>query len=148
MEKQKCLAVIAAVSSKRGLIAFHSQPNSINSKTFVTFLEQLRKITNQRRLLILLDNCSINKTRAAMMRAEQLGMELLFNVPYSPWFNGIELVWALAKQKFRKLLLKQITGQAPTESFSITIEKVMTNLDPDQIKRCCLSALRLIENTV
>lgn len=62
-------------------------------------MENLTRLSdNKRGLLILLDNCSIHKTKTAMKRAKELNIELLFNVPYSPWFNGIELVWAMAKK--------------------------------------------------
>ena len=35
-------------------------------------------------------------------------MDLHFNVPYGPQFNGIEYVWNIAKQRLRKLQLQRM----------------------------------------
>lgn len=47
---------------------------------------------------LLIDNCIIHKTKAVREYAKNHNIELIFIVPYSPWYNGIEEVWAMAKR--------------------------------------------------
>ena len=47
-------------------------------------------------LSVLLDNCYIHKARVMLAKAAELQMDLHFNVPYGPQFNGIEYVWNIA----------------------------------------------------
>ena len=88
------------------MICHYCYPQSIKANQFVQFLEIIRsKSRNDTRLNILLDNCSIHKTKAVTDAATRLNINLIYNVPYKPEYNSIELLWAIAKQKFRARLL-------------------------------------------
>ena len=47
-------------------------------------------------------NAAINKTPKVKKAAERLKIELIFNLPYHPDYNGIELFWGVAKKQLRK----------------------------------------------
>ena len=59
---------------------------------------------------MLLDNCSIHKAKATRAAASQLNINLIWNVPYKPAYNGIEYVWKHVKQHFKQLQLQRMVG--------------------------------------
>ena len=95
-----CYACIGAVSAERGLIFYDLRPKSIKSSDFCLFLRQL-KSRCVKSPVILLDNCTVHKAKIVKELCIELGIKVIFNVPYAPQFNGIEHVWAMAKSKFR-----------------------------------------------
>ena len=54
---QKCVAVLAAISNQRGLVNYYFRESSIKSADYVDFLEDLRCMSGDAPLIILLDNC-------------------------------------------------------------------------------------------
>ena len=58
------LALIAAIESERGLVAYAIHKGSINSENFVAFLDQLKVHMSCPELGLYLDNLSVNKTNA------------------------------------------------------------------------------------
>ena len=67
-------------------------------------------MTGDEPLNILLDNCQVHRSKKSLQASTELGIRLLFNRPYSPEFNGIELFWSIAKSKFKKAALAILTG--------------------------------------
>ena len=110
--QQKCVAVLAAISNKRGLLHFYFREKSIKSDDYIDFLMDLRHMTPDQPLNILLDNCQVHKSRVSMAASKELGVNLIFNQPYKPEFNGIELFWAQCKHKFKKAALSILTGES------------------------------------
>ena len=132
---QPCVAVVAAVSMRRGMICFHARPKSFTAATFQDFLQDLRDEMPSGRLSVLLDNCSIHKARVTLAKAAELQMDLHFNVPYAPQFNGIEYVWNIAKQKFRKLQLQRML-KLNDLGFMDCIYASLSGLPSEQVARC------------
>ena len=59
--------------------------NSIKQNDFAEFLAELQDITPDQELhVLLLDNCAVHRSRLGQKTAEDLGIELILNVPYSP----------------------------------------------------------------
>ena len=52
-----------------------------------------------------MDNLSVHKTRGMMELYKSLSITPIFNIPYSPDFNGIESYFSLVKASYKKLLL-------------------------------------------
>ena len=48
------------------------------------------------------DNASIHRSRVVQEYLENDDFACVFNVPYAPEYNGIELLWGLTKQMYRK----------------------------------------------
>ena len=61
--------------------------------------------------MIVLDGCMIHRAKRIASYCSERGISRAFTVPYSPWFNGIEEVWALAKIKFKKEMLLAKLGK-------------------------------------
>ncbi len=49
------------------------------------------------------DQCSIHKGQKVRNRLQREGVPLVFNVPYSPEYAGIETFWANAKRKYKRM---------------------------------------------
>ena len=58
------LALIAAIESERGLVAYAIHKGSINTENFFAFLDQLKVHMSCPELGLYLDNLSVHKTKA------------------------------------------------------------------------------------
>ena len=76
----------------------------MNSKMFVTFLEGVRSMVNQK-FLMLGDNCTIHTSKFTTAKAKNLGLEMAFNLPDTPVLNSIEQIFSQLKTYYRQLRL-------------------------------------------
>ena len=60
----KNIAVLGAVSSKRGKLIFHYQEGYYTAETFVGFIDILYPFLHNRKHVICMDNCGIHRTPA------------------------------------------------------------------------------------
>jgi transposase len=59
-----------------------------------------------KKIIILLDNASSHKTSLAKAWASETGVILLFNIPYTPMANPIELFFGNLKQRCKAVNTK------------------------------------------
>ena len=59
----------------------------------------------------MLDNASIHKTKKVKQYCAENDIELAYNVPYQPQFAAIEECWAMAKNNFKRRILKMMINQ-------------------------------------
>ena len=52
-----------------------------------------------------MNNLAVHKTIAVKNKMRELGITWIFNVPYSPQYNAIELPFSQVKKKFKDLKL-------------------------------------------
>ena len=135
------MAVVAGVSAAEGLIHLTTRPKSFNSESFGQFLAELHEKSKSRPLIVLLDNCKIHKTNQIRNLAETLGIILVFNVPYHPELNGIELVWSIAKRRFKTLQLQRMLGKM-VDDFTQCIETAMREITNEEIAACYKNGLK------
>jgi len=138
---QPCLAVVAAVSMRRGVICFHVRPKSFTAPTFRDFLEDVRAEHTSERVQVLADNCSIHKAKIVREYAAKAKIDLHWNVPYQPQWNGIEYAWAIAKRTFKKFQLQRMLG-LNTMTFEECVYASVSELDKDEVARCCLKGVK------
>ena len=101
----KSQAFVAAISEDGGLESYMLHPRSFNQEQFITFLEQLATQHQGEQIAIFLDNLAVHKTRKVMAAYKRLNINAIFNMPYSPDFNGIESYFSLVKAQYKKLAL-------------------------------------------
>jgi transposase len=71
-----------------------------NAKTFIAFLHQLHQSFPDQLLVVILDNCSIHKSKKVKrFVAKTSWLELEHLAPYSPEYNPIERFWGWLKRK-------------------------------------------------
>nr|WP_173237806.1 IS630 family transposase [Legionella antarctica] len=76
------------------------QADTGNSQKFIMFLHQLHKANPDKKLMIILDNGSIHKSKKVQKFIKKHGwVELFYLPPYSPEYNPIERFWHWLKQK-------------------------------------------------
>ena len=79
---------------------YWKQADRGNSQQFILFLHQLHKANPAKKLMIILDNGSIHKSKKAKgFLKKHDWVELFFLPPYSPEYNPIERFWLWLKQK-------------------------------------------------
>ena len=94
--------MIAAISRQRGMELFSIFPKSVNIPKFMTFLDDLRRQRWADDIALFVDQLSVHRSKLVRERADELGIVLLFNSPYSPDYMPIENVFSLVKHNFRQ----------------------------------------------
>jgi hypothetical protein len=83
---EKAIAVCGAVSAARGLLYWTQRVGAYYTDDIVSFLDNLSKMIKEpAKTIVVLDNAKIHDNEKVRQHAEQLNMQLVFTVPYSPW---------------------------------------------------------------
>ena len=77
----------------------------------------------------------MHKTTDARAAYERLNINPVFNVPYSPQFNGIESYWSILKGHYKKLLLYHLMHGQPVDSVDL-IQTSVKRVAVQLIKNC------------
>lgn len=80
----------------------------------------------------MLDNCRIHKALISQECSQECHFDFLWNQPYSPWYNGIEYVWAIAKSRFKGLQLQRMMG-TNNASFTENISSVLASISLQEV---------------
>lgn len=79
---------------------YWKQADRGNTQQFILFLHQLHKANPAKKMMIILDNGSIHKSKKVQAFIKKHDwVELFFLPPYSPEYNPIERFWLWLKQK-------------------------------------------------
>ena len=76
-------------------------------------------------------------------KCKRLKARPIFNVPYSPDFNGIETYFSLLKGEYKKLLLERLIKGVKVDS-STLINQSIQRVDQEKVKRCVAAGLTCI----
>ena len=126
-KESRHISLILAISNKGGK-HFLLTDDSVNGDCFATFIKRL---PYPPKTILLLDNCSIHKTKIVNEAVKVKGYNLMFIPPYSPEFNPIELVFGFIKNKYYRSRLEEGSLKMINVINSIT-SKISTCL----IKNC------------
>ena len=102
-------SVICAITTKT-IIHFHVVKGSVDGNKFIEFIQHIvNNNSKPYKQYILLDNARIHHYKPLIKYLSTINnFEFIYNVPYSPQFNPIELVFSEAKRHFNKSNLKDI----------------------------------------
>ena len=135
------MAFIAAISEDRGLEAWAMHPNAIIIPDFVAFIEQLSAHLHGAEFALFLDNLQVHKTQAVADACKELRAQRIFNVPYSPDFNGIEAYFSLVKAEYKKLVLQRLLKGLKVESPAL-IRQSVGLVEKEKTQRCVEHGLK------
>ena len=90
-----------------------------------------------------MDNLQVHKTKEVIETCRRLKARPIFNVPYSPDFNGIETYFSLLKGEYKKLLLERVIKGVKVDSSSLITQSVQ-RVEQDKVKRCVAAGLTCI----
>lgn len=85
------VALIGGISSERGLEHYSIFENSVNSDKFIEFLNGLADKLAGSKAVLFMDNLRVHHAKRVKEHMEKLGIAVIFNTPYSPENNPIEL---------------------------------------------------------
>ena len=136
----KTMAFLGAISDNGGLEAYAVHPNAITTKEFV---ESLSAKFHGQEFAIFMDNQQVHKTKEVVDTSKHLKARVIFKVPYSPDFNGIETYFSLLKGEYKKLLLERLIKGVKVDSQSLIMHNIQ-RVDQDKVKRCVAAGLTCI----
>ena len=128
------------ISDNGGLEAYTIHPKAITTVEFIEFVEMLSVKFLWQDFAIFMDNLQVHKTKEVLETCKRLKARPIFNVPYSPDFNGIETYFSLLKCEYKKLILEKIIKGIKVESKSMTMKSIH-RVDQDKAKRCVAAGL-------
>ena len=73
---------------------------------------------------IFMDNLQVHKTKDVIETCKRLKARPIFNVPYSPDFNGIETYFSLLKGEYKKLILERLIKCVKVDSQSLIMQSI------------------------
>jgi hypothetical protein len=73
-----------------------------------------------------------------------LAITPIYNIPYSPQFNGIESYFSLLKAEYKKLLLKHLMSETNFEVLSL-IKQALKLVSDDKAMNCARNGREAIE---
>ena len=120
--KEPTLALLSAISKERGLEHFKVFEKSVNVAKFKTFLQELREKNGDDKLCVFMDNLSAHTSKKTLAEMKRLDIRHVFNVPYSPQYNPIELSFAKVKQRFKTLRLQKLLGQRQDDHHALVVK--------------------------
>ena len=91
------MAFLVAISDNGGLEAYTIHPKAINTVEFIEFVEMLSAKFLGHEFAIFMDNLQVHKTKEVLETCRRLKARPIFNVQYSPDFNGIETYFFSSK---------------------------------------------------
>ena len=122
------LALIAAIEKERGLVAYAIHNRSINSENFVAFLDQMKEHMSCPEFGLYLDNLSVHKTKKVKQKLEELKIHPIYNIPYSPDFNGIESYFSQVKGEYKKRWMQLYVKGEPIDPEAIIRQILEVNV--------------------
>ena len=137
------MAFLGAIIDNGGLAGYAIHPKAITTVEFIEFMEMLSAKFLGQEFAIFMDNLQVQKTKEVLETCKRLNARPIFNVPYSPDFNGIETYFSLLKGEYKKLILEKIIKGIKVERYSMIMQSIQ-RVDQDIAKRCVSAGLNRI----
>jgi transposase len=80
---------------------------------------------------------SVHRSKISKKFLDENGIKVIYNVPYSPSFNGIELFWNLVKQKYRKEMLIYLYKNMKVQTKKL-VKTSLLSVKREHAKACAL----------
>ncbi len=101
-------ALLMGISFEDGLEYSQIYEKSVDIPKFLDYLENLKKANKGQRIAVFMDNLSVHTSKISKEKMNDLGMRYIYNVPYSPDFNPIEMCFSVLKNTFKKLRMNNL----------------------------------------
>ena len=102
--------MLAAISKEKGLEHYRIFERSVNTKRFKEWATEMRAKNGEDKIAFFMDNLSTHTSPKAKKFMNVLGFRQIYNLPYAPDYNPIELTFSKLKQKFRTLRAQKLVG--------------------------------------
>jgi transposase len=138
----KRLTMICAITNKK-ILHYKILNNSAKSDTFLQFIKDIPNIKDK---YLFLDNACIHHSKIVSKYVKDNNINLLFNVPYSPEFNPIEIMFSKLKS-----LVKKTNNNQNLKSLTTNIINSMKYITSNNLNNFFIHSfnkLRDISNTL
>ena len=106
----KTTATIAGISYQHGLVNWRNFDKSVNTDKFIEYLKILNNRFQNKKLALFMDNLRVHHTIRVREFCKLHDISIIFNVPYFPDGNPIELIFAKVKRQFKSMKTNEIAN--------------------------------------
>jgi hypothetical protein len=101
---------VASISTEGKVEHLLINQGAINGAAYGRFLRQLRAKNGDGTFAIFQDNLSIHRTLANKQLYQDLGLNVIWNVPYRPQYQPIESIFSIVKGYYKKRRLHMLAN--------------------------------------
>jgi transposase len=128
------MTVVGAIRRDR-VLCHEVFQGALNKEKWRSFVEKKLVPRLHPGQVLVLDNLQVHKDPASLDLLERSGVVVLFQPPYSPDLNPIELCWAFIKRHLRRMRQRVAANLAP--AVRRALERVTTRLLEGWYQHCC-----------
>ena len=110
MLEEPTLALLCGISKEKGVEHHRVFEFSVNVDKFIEYIDFLRETNRDEKICLFMDNLSAHTSERSKQAMRDRGFRWIYNVPYSPEYNPIELTFSMVKRNFRSLRAQKMTG--------------------------------------
>ena len=110
MLEEPTLALLCGISKEKGVEHYRVFQFSVNVDKFIEYIDFLRETNRGEKICLFMDNLSAHTSERSKQAMRDRGFRWIYNVPYSPEYNPIELTFSMVKRNFRSLRAQKMTG--------------------------------------
>ena len=125
MLEEPTLALLAGISKEKGVEHHRVFQFSVNVDKFIEYIDFLRETNRGEKICLFMDNLSAHTSERSKQAMRDRGFRWIYNVPYSPEYNPIELTFSMVKRNFRALRAKKLTGLIQDSHEALVKQAVM-----------------------
>lgn len=126
---------IMGISKEFGVEAVWFCPKPFDSNNFGASLTQIRS-NHHYPAYLFLDNSSWHTSAATKNNMKRLGFRWIFNAPYHPELQPIELIFGVVKQIYRKLQLQALCDSNNIRQQTL-VRRAINQLNKDGVRATC-----------
>ena len=104
-------SVIASMTEETGIGLVMIYEQAITGADFAYYLKKLRAKSGTQPLALFMDRLAVHKSKEVAPWWDKLNIKPVFNVSYSPEFNGIEAVFSKVKRHFNSQRLNNLVNK-------------------------------------
>ena len=110
MLEEPTLVLLCGISKEKGVEHHRVFQFSVNVDKFIEYIDFLRETNRGEKICLFMDNLSAHTSERSKQAMRDRGFRWIYNVPYSPEYNPIELTFSMVKRNFRSLRAQKMTG--------------------------------------
>lgn len=133
-QRGKNVSIVGAMALT-GILCFYNIMGAYNTLSFDAFIINHLVPKLWKGACVVIDNCSIHKSKELREAIEKIGARLIFLPPYSPDFSPIENGWSKAKTNLKKL--KPRTYPDLVKALQESLDSITTKDIRNWFTHCC-----------
>ena len=122
--EEPTLALLCGISKEKGVEHFRVFEKSVNVEKFQEYIEELRAANPDDKICLFMDNLSAHTSERSKERMRLHGFRWIFNLPYMPIYNPIELSYSQVKRNFKTLRARKLMGLIQDSHESLVTQAV------------------------